>query len=71
MGCMPILSGSVSVTLTNNTITGNLADGNGGGILVEYFTIVTLTNNIITGNSSENGDGGGVYASGLYASGSQ
>ncbi|MBK8442404.1 MAG: right-handed parallel beta-helix repeat-containing protein [Sphingobacteriales bacterium] len=44
-------------TITNNTLSGNSADG-GGGIYTEGGTN-TLTNNTLSGNSS--GYGGGIY----------
>ena len=79
-GGISILSvgGSVDTTLVNNTISGNTANNEGGGIRVESgsggVALVTLTGNVITGNNvthlveRQGGwDGGGVAA---FASGS-
>ena len=53
-----------TITLTNNTITGNAVSyGMGGGVYTEGTTI-TLTNNTITGNTVSQGGGGGVYTRG-------
>ena len=52
-----------NITLTNNAITGNSADGWGGGINVNLYSgeKLTLTNNTITNNAAGKG-GGGVKA---------
>jgi parallel beta-helix repeat protein len=51
-----------SMTLTNNTIRTNFANGsesNGGGVFAYAATTVILTNNTISGNFGD--DGGGIY----------
>ncbi len=53
-----------SLTIANNTITGNSADYGGGGISCIDFSSPTIANNTITGNSAD--DGGGIYC--YYAS---
>jgi uncharacterized repeat protein (TIGR01451 family) len=58
------------LTLTNATISGNLADSNGGGIYADSGGAnpipATLTNDTIAFNTAPSGDGGGIYdASGL------
>ena len=49
------LIGSINVTLTNNTISRNIANNEGGGIRVNSqnmgSAVVTLTGNVITGNT--------------------
>ncbi len=51
---------SSSPTVANNTITGNTAEGTGGGIyLTGSSTMATIANNIIAGNSAT--DGGGLF----------
>lgn len=49
---------SGTLTLTNCTVSGNTAGGDGGGICNEYG--MTLTNCTVSGNTS-NGSGGGIY----------
>jgi parallel beta-helix repeat protein len=56
-------SSESSITLTNNTITENTADGNGGGIFINSVYsdgVTTLTNNTIIGNKASQ-NGGGFY----------
>jgi hypothetical protein len=55
-----------TLTITNNTISGNTANS-GGGIL--NVGTSTLTNNIITGNSADK-NGGGIANSGKWSSNS-
>ena len=47
------------MTLTNVTISGNSADGGGGGG-IDADSTMTLTNCTISHNSAENGRGGGI-----------
>ena len=49
-----------SVTIVNSTITGNQADGKGGGIY-NSFTSLILHRSTVHGNTAANG-GGGIYA---------
>ena len=58
-------SPSGTVTLTNNTITGNSGDSSGSGGGVAAYGTVTLTNNTITENSAYH-SGGGVFAWSSY-----
>ena len=54
-----------SPTITNCTISGNIAEGDGGGIYFyysPYYSPPTITNCAITGNIA-GGDGGGIYCS--------
>jgi len=53
-----------TVTLTNNTISGNSAERAGGGVSTPGSNSVTFTNNTISGNSSGYGGAGGVSANG-------
>ena len=48
-----------SVTIVNSTITGNQADGKGGGIY-NYFTTLILHRSTVHGNEADSG--GGIYA---------
>ncbi|MBC8277255.1 MAG: right-handed parallel beta-helix repeat-containing protein, partial [FCB group bacterium] len=50
------------VTINNSTITGNHADGNGGGIAVAVGTLANVHLNycLITGNSADS-EGGGLF----------
>ena len=56
-----VLANSTDVTLTNTTVSGNSADGFGGGGI--YATNAVLTNTTVSGNSAYNG-GGGIFAYG-------
>lgn len=47
-----------SATITNNTITGNTASGEGGGLNVWFSSDVNLTGNTIVSNSAGNSGGG-------------
>ncbi len=51
-----------TLTLTNNTITGNKATFYGGGI--DNRGTLTLTNSTISDNTANNGYGGGIFNSG-------
>jgi hypothetical protein len=53
--------GGGTVTVTNSTVSGNTAGGNGGGVAAAGA--VTLTNSTISGNGAT-GNGGGVGANG-------
>jgi len=57
-----IYSSNGSPIINNNTISGNLADGSGGGICCCSNSSATVTNNIIYGNSAIY-DGGGIDCS--------
>jgi hypothetical protein len=49
-----------SFSLTNTTVSGNKAAGEGGGVYNAFYnTVVTLTHSTITGNSAASG--GGLY----------
>ena len=50
-----------TLTIDDSTISGNFADGFGGGIAVFEGSILNVTNSSILGNSSTN-DGGGIWA---------
>ena len=58
---------SSSPLIENNTISGNVAHLNGGGISVEYATTQettpTVKDNTINDNEAEDGYGGGIYVS--------
>ncbi|MCX6876445.1 MAG: right-handed parallel beta-helix repeat-containing protein [Verrucomicrobia bacterium] len=57
----------VSVSIANNTISGNFTSSSGGGVYVSGGSMVTLSGNTISGNSATNYyscTGGGVYVSG-------
>lgn len=61
-----IEEGTSDVVLFNNLITGNITDGDGGGVFVGSGNEVTLRNNTITGNTADSdangiGDGGGLF----------
>lgn len=51
-----------TLSLVNNTLSGNTAD-NGGGVFVFRDAESILTNNTLSGNTATDGDGGGVFAS--------
>ncbi|MGH7885371.1 MAG: IPTL-CTERM sorting domain-containing protein, partial [Thermodesulfobacteriota bacterium] len=53
-----------TTTITNSTISGNTATGNGGGIF--NYGIATITNSTISGNAAT-GNGGGIYNDGNFA----
>ena len=57
-----ILSIQKIITITNNCITENTANGSGGGIYC-YEGTTTISNNEISGNAA-NGSGGGIYCNG-------
>jgi hypothetical protein len=48
-----------TLTITGCTISGNVADGDGGGIKNSFGTVV-ITSSTLSGNSAA-GDGGGIY----------
>jgi hypothetical protein len=55
-----ISNGGDSLTLTNSTVSGNSADGEGGGIFNEGpSSDLTLRNSTVSGNTSK--EGGGIY----------
>jgi len=53
-----------TMTITNSTISGNGADGTGGGIVASFGTLtlnnVTIANNTADKNADSFGDGGGI-----------
>ena len=49
-----------TLTLTNSTVSSNMALAGGGGILNNLGTL-TLTNSTVSGNMSTNSHGGGIY----------
>ena len=48
-----------TLTLTNSTVYGNIANGYGGGIYNNHSTL-TLTDSTVSGNTAKH-DGGGIY----------
>lgn len=63
-----ISKNSSNAIITNSTISGNRADGNGGGLYVVCcgaltFINTTISNNIADYNANDSGDGGGIYKS--------
>ncbi len=52
---------AASATITNSTIAGNLATGNGGGIFANGAGTLTLSNSTVSGNTARNGGGLGFY----------
>lgn len=57
-GAMGLEGGNIS--LVNNTISGNAASSQGGGIYTGFSATITLRNNTITNNTAANA-GGGIY----------
>lgn len=58
-----IYNGDMSITITNCLLSGNFAEGFGGGIC--FYETATITNCTITANSA-NQKGGGIYFNGEY-----
>lgn len=54
-----------SVLLINSTVTGNHADGEGGGIYNYSSAVLTVTNSLIAGNDGNNGGGISNYFGGV------
>ena len=52
------------LTIENSTVSGNIADRNGGGMgtTAFYFSTMTLTNSTVSGNTAEIGGGMGTTA---------
>jgi hypothetical protein len=60
-----IRNGSLStLSLTNVTLSGNLADHGNGGAIYNDGGEVTITNSTVAQNDSGGGDGGGIYNDG-------
>ena len=57
------VSSYASATLSNATVSGNVATQAGGGAYVAYYGGISFTNCEVSGNSTT-GNGGGVYAGG-------
>src|SRR5262249_31349280 len=57
-----IVNDNGTLTITNSTLSGNSATGDGGGIWNVAHGTLTLTNCTLSGNSS-GGDGGGIFNS--------
>jgi len=57
------------LTVTNSTVSGNTANGAGGGIYSRYdFSVLTVTNSTVSGNDARGGSsGGGIYNAGTGA----
>ena len=53
--------GNCTGTITNTTISGNTAGGDGGGIYIFGTADVTITDCIIKDNTATTGGGGGIY----------
>jgi len=62
-----IFTGPVPLTIINSTLSGNRADGNGGG-LYHYVGWVRLYNVTITDNTSDNDDNGSGNGGGISKS---
>lgn len=62
---------SVAITLTNSTVTNNVADGDvyacGGGVFVSAGAVLTISNSTITGNRAGQFGGGLAVGSGTGA----
>ena len=58
---------SQATTLSNVTILGGTANGDGGGILVESGATLTMVNATLTDNEASNGNGGGLFVHGTAA----
>ena len=54
---------SVSPTIQNNLIQGNVTFNNGGGVALTISGFANLIQNVIANNSSTGGSGGGVFIS--------
>jgi len=58
-------TGGAAIYLTNTTLSGNRADGNGGAIMIERGSLriasSTITNNVANADNTSGGSGGGVY----------
>jgi parallel beta-helix repeat protein len=70
------IEGVVTVTITDNEISGNTANidkssnGYGAGIYVSGSSTVTFTGNEISGNTISGGHSDYIYGAGIYVSGS-
>ncbi|MBD5434883.1 MAG: right-handed parallel beta-helix repeat-containing protein, partial [Treponema sp.] len=53
--------GNCTGTITNTTISGNTAGGDGGGVYIFGTADVTITDCIIKDNTATTGGGGGIY----------
>jgi CSLREA domain-containing protein len=47
-----------STALVNSTVSGNVTDQHGGGILATYYATVSLNHCTVTGNTADSGGGG-------------
>lgn len=56
--CIPY----ANLTLSNSTVSGNVAGSNGGGIFAGLGVSLTLTNSTISDNLTGGGNGGGIAA---------
>lgn len=59
--------GNCTGTITNTTISGNTAGGDGGGVYIFGTADVTITDCIIKDNTATTGGGGGIYIDGSTA----
>ena len=59
-GGLYVRTQSGNITLTNNTFTGNTANGDGGGVSVNSSKDIILTNNTISANVAETEGGGHI-----------
>ena len=50
-----------TLTLSNSTVSGNTATGNGGGGIYNDGGMLTLSNSTVSGNTATGGGGGGIY----------
>jgi len=62
LGAGLFANSSSSVSLTNSTVTGNIATGFAGGILSNLSSTVELNNTVVSANTAPNNNGGGVAA---------
>jgi len=57
-----LLRNSLPITVTDSVISGNYAEENGGGLMLDLVTAdQTIKNNLIVGNANNNSDGGGLH----------
>lgn len=58
---------STTLTISDVMLTGNTADGNGGGLDAGGASTTTITNSTISDNSSTSNRGGGVFSQGTLS----